>query len=339
MLSAATMAAVKPPVRLVSTMTGPVPCTSLGRTLMHEHVLWFGGPGLEDPGYAPIPDKLRAESVDFAVGLLNDAGKAGIHTLVDLTPHRPIDLYQQIARRTNVKIVPSTGFYRRAKIPPAWASIEDQKAMEDLMHREIVQGIEGTSVRAGIIKVASETAVLTDWEKKVFATAGRVQKALGTPIATHSGPLSAPEQHAVMLANGADPAKIVLGHMDVGTGSRPERLKALLPMLKAGSYFEVDTFGQDFYTPWADLTTFLRFFCDAGFGNRLMISIDSNWHWHDGAKIFEGGDPPVRDPNASRRTYAYMMTFVVPKLLAAGFSQAEIDTFLIENPQRFFCAV
>jgi len=339
MLSATAMAAAKPRIRMVSTMTGPVPCTSLGRTSMHEHILWFGGSRLEDASYAPIPDELRAESVDFAVRLLNDAGTAGIHTIVDLTPHRPIDLYQQIALRTTVKIVPSTGFYRRAKIPAAWASIEDERAMEDLMHREIVQGIGGTSVHAGIIKVASEGAPLTDWEKKVFRAAGRVQRATGTPVATHSGAKSALEQHAVLLENGADPRKIMLSHMDVGVLSRPEMLRALLPLLRSGSYFEVDTFGEDFYTPWSDLTTFLRFFCDAGFTNRLMISIDVNWHWEHGRKVFEGAEPPAQNPDASQRTYAYLMTFAVPRLLESGFSQTEIDTFLIGNPERYFCGV
>jgi len=336
MLSASAMAAAKPGRNLIPTMTGPVPCTSLGTTLIHEHVLGFAGPGLRHVGYTPIPEELRSESVDFAVRLLNDAAKAGINTVVDLTPHRPIDLYQQIARRTTVRIVPSTGFYRRAKIPASWASMEDEKAMEDRMHKEVVQGIDGTSIRAGIMKVASEGAPLTDWEKKVFRAAARVQKATGVPIATHSGSRSAPEQHALLLESGADPRKIMLSHIDVGTRGRTERLKALLPLLKEGSYFEVDTFGQDFYTPWPDLTTFLRFFCDAGFANRLMISIDCNWHWEHGVKVFEGAEPPARDPNASRRTYAYMMTFAVPRLLESGFSKTEIDTFLIDNPRRIF---
>ena len=62
---------------MVSTMTGLVRCDSLGTTLMHEHVLWFGGPRLEDPGYTPIPTDKRQESVDFAVSLLNAAARAG----------------------------------------------------------------------------------------------------------------------------------------------------------------------------------------------------------------------------------------------------------------------
>ena len=53
--------------------------------------------------------------------------------------------------------------------------------------------------------------------------------------------------------------------------------------------------------------------------------------------MFEGAEAPTRDPNASNRTYAYMMTDAVPKLLRSGFSKQEIDTFLIDNPRRFFC--
>jgi predicted metal-dependent phosphotriesterase family hydrolase len=49
---------------VVSTMTGPVPCGSLGTTLMHEHILWFGGPKLTDPGYTPIPEQRTGLEAD-----------------------------------------------------------------------------------------------------------------------------------------------------------------------------------------------------------------------------------------------------------------------------------
>jgi predicted metal-dependent phosphotriesterase family hydrolase len=32
-----------------------------------------------------------------------------------------------------------------------------------------------------------------------------------------------------------------------------------------------------------------------------------------------------------------LMTNVVPDLLKSGFSQKEIDTFMIDNPRRYFC--
>ncbi|MEP7108228.1 MAG: hypothetical protein ABI760_09595 [Ferruginibacter sp.] len=317
--------------KFIPTVTGKIASDKLGTTLMHEHILWFGGPGLENPNYEPIPGNLQTESVDFAVSLLNDAARVGIKTLVDLTPHRPIDLYEQIAKRTTVNIIASTGFYRRAKIPGWMADIEDEKQMEALMLKDITEGINRTKVRSGIIKVAQEGGSLTDWEKKVFRAAARVNKLTGVPVATHTG--NAVEQFNLLLKAGCDPNKIVLSHVDVGRKGKPGEL---ITIAKEGGYLEVDTFGQEFYTPWTELVSFLRSFCDAGLAGKVIISIDSNWHWENGKKIFEGSGPPNFDTNASNRTFAYMITDAVPRLLKSGFSMAEINTFLIDNPRTYF---
>jgi len=316
--------------KLVPTLTGQVASDKLGTTLMHEHILWFAGPMEENAGYSPIPDELLSETIDFAVSLLKDAARVGIDTIVDLTPFRPIDLYSQIAKRTSVKIIASTGFYRRSKIPKWLADMEDEKQMEERMLKEVTEGIDGTKIRAGIIKVAGDGG--TDWQKKVFRAAARVNKATGAPIATHSGG-DAFDQFSLFVKTGADPQKIFLSHVDVGRKGKPGDL---LTIVKEGGYLEADTFGQNFYTPWPELVSFLRSFCDAGFANKVIISIDSNWHWEEGKKIFEGAGPPNFDPNAANRTFAYMITDAVPMLLKSGFSKKEIDTFLVDNPYNYF---
>jgi len=322
----------------VPTMNGPRSCDSLGTTLMHEHLLFFSGPRLDNPGYAPIPDDLRSETIDFVVSLLSDASRVGIETIVDLTPYRPIDLYSQIASRSSVKIIASTGFYRRQKMPGHLADMDDEARMEEHLLKEVTEGIDGTKTRAGIIKIASEGTPLNDWEKKVFRAAARVQKSTGIPIATHDG-ASAREQFDFLVNAGANPRRLFLSHVDTGRRGRPrEKLAAeLISIAKEGTSLEVDTFGQEFYTPWADLVFYLRALCDAGCTNRIIISIDCNWHWADGKRVFEGSEAPYFDPNASKRTYAYMMTDAVPALLKSGFSRKEIDTFLVENPRSFFC--
>lgn len=317
--------------KVIPTVTGTVASNKLGTTLMHEHVLWFGGPGAENPNYNPIPNDLIQETFDYAVARLNDAARVGIDTIIDVTPHRPIDLYQQIASQTKVNIVVSTGFYRRSKSPSWRAAIEDEKQMEALMLKEVKEGIDNTKIRAGIIKVAEEGGESSEWEKKVFRSAARVSKATGVPIMTHTG--NALEQFNILTKAGADPQKIVLSHVDVGRKGNPGEL---LAMAKQGASFEVDTFGQDFYTPWPELVAFLRAFCDAGYANKVIISVDSNWHWEDGKKVFEGSGPPNFDPNAANRNFAYMITDAVPQLLKAGFSKKEIDTFLIDNPSSYF---
>jgi|WetSurMetagenome_2_1015567.scaffolds.fasta_scaffold184891_1 phosphotriesterase-related protein len=312
----------------VATLKGLVSAKRLGRTLMHEHIL-FGN----------IPAELRAASIDFAVKLLEAAAKAGIETLVDLTPFRDIQLYREVAARTKIKIVASTGFYLRNRVPAWMAEMDDEKQMEERMTREVVEGIDGSGIRAGMIKVAAGNTPYSDWEKKVYQAAARVQKALGTPIATHA--VDKPrEQFDLLVKAGANPKRLFFSHVETVAGwggrDRNQMLQEYLSIAREGGYLLFNNFGQNYYTPWDDMLFLMRAIFDQGHGNHLLISIDCNWEWKKEKIVFEAEDEPFLDPNASKRTYAYMMTDVVPAMLKAGFSKKEMDLLLIHNPRQFF---
>jgi len=315
----------------IPTLTGNIETDKLGITLIHEHLLFFNGAAPDDPGFQSIPDNLREESVNFVVEKLNDAARVGINTLVDVGPYRPIDLYEQIANRSKVRIIVSTGFYRQSKLPPWFADMKEESAMVDYMTKEVTEGIGNTKLRAGIIKVAQQHNPMSDWEIKVFSAAAKVQKKTGVHIVTHTG--NAVEQFDLLSKQGADPKRIYFSHVDVG---RKGKVGDLIKLLKAGSYLEVDTFAQSFYTPESLLVSFIRSVCDAGYAKQLFISIDSNWHWVNGQKKYEGSEAPHLDESASKRTFAYMITDAVPMLLKSGFSLDEIKTFLIDNPRDYF---
>ncbi|MBL7700341.1 MAG: hypothetical protein JNK79_19405 [Chitinophagaceae bacterium] len=315
----------------IPTLTGPLDPSKMGVTLMHEHLLFFNGAAPDDPGFQPIPDELRNESVDFVVKNLNDAARVGINTIVDVGPYRTIDLYEQIAKKTPVKIIVSTGFYRESKRPPWAVNMTDQNKMVDYMLKEIQHGIGETSIKAGIIKVAQQKSPMSEWEKKAFTAAAIVQKRTDCHIVTHTG--NAVEQYDLLTDSGADPKRIFFSHTDVG---RKGQVGALIKLLKGGSYLEVDTFGQSFYTAESLLVSFIRSVCDAGYAHRIFISIDSNWHWVNGEKKFEGSEAPHLDPTAQNRTFSYMITDAVPMLLKNGFSLKEIQMFLVDNPRNFF---
>ena len=150
-------------------------------------------------------------------------------------------------------------------------------------------------------------------------------------------------RRALLLVHpGAKPRRLMLGHTDTmlhGTRTCEQVRDVLISIARGGGYLEINTFGQEFYTQWPDLVYFLRPLCDAAFANRIIISVDCNWHWENGRKVFEGAGPSNFDPNADKRTYAYMMTDAVRMLVKSGFSRKEIDTFLVDNPRRFFCGV
>ena len=311
----------------VPTLTGDVNPEGLGTTLMHEHVL-FGN----------IPSNLREASVEIAVALLNDAAAAGVQTLVDVTPWRDIALYQEIAARTTVQIIASTGYYVREKMPEHLRNMTELQ-MEERMFKDVTEGIDNTRIRAGIIKIAANSISLNDFEMKVFRAAIRVQKATRVPIGTHAW-TGVREQFDFLLKNGADMNHINFSHIETKPGwvgkSRTQIAEMFLPMVQEGSYLLFNNFSCEFYTPWEDMVFLIRYFCDKGYADRIMISEDCNWEWKYGKQVFEAEE---EHPEAAKRTYAYMLTHEVPMMLESGFTRDEIDTFLVTNPRNYFTLV
>ena len=308
----------------VWTMKGPVAGDTLGTTLIHEHVL-----------FGMIPDDLRAASVEFAVKLLNDAARVGVETLVDLSPNRDIQLYQEIASKVPVRIIASTGSYVYSRMPKAIQNMNEDQMYERML-REVTEGIDGTQIRAGIIKVAAGKTPFTEWEQSAFRAAAKVQKKTRTPIATHA--IFEPRaQFDLLVKTGADPKRCFFSHIEAefGWAGRPLEQEAeyLLSIAKEGGYLLFNNFGFEFDTPWTDMVFLLRHLSDKGYANRILTSVDCNWEWKKGKVVFEASE---KHPETAKRTYAYMITDAVPAMLKAGFSAKEIQTFLVDHPRRFF---
>lgn len=309
----------------VPTLTGLVDCKKLGTTLVHEHIL-----------YGTTPGDKRTETVEFVTKLLADAAQVGIRTIVDLSPYRDIHLYQEIAKRSTVNLIVSAGFYLYGRTPKPLQEMSEPQ-MEERMRREVAEGIEDTKIRAGIIKVSGEKSPLTDWEKATFRAAARVQKTTGAPIGTHA--IFEPrEQFDLLVKSGADPTRVFLSHTEAEFAWKGKTVKQmaeyLLSIAREGGSMLFNNFGFEFDTPWPDLVYLIRYLCDKGFSNRVLISIDCNWEWKNGRIVFEAEEA---HPETAKRTYSYMMTDAMPALRKAGFSAGEIEVFLVANPRRFFC--
>ena len=197
-----------------------------------------------------------------------------------------------------------------------------QSQMTDRIVRELTDGIDTTGVRAGIIKVAANTPQMTDWEKQVFRAAAKAQLETGACIATHACSGSR-EQAQVLLEAGADLNRVFFSHVEAEFGwegrSLQEEVKYLEAIARQGGSLLFNNFGFEFDTPWPDLTYLLHYLCDAGLQEKILMSVDCNWTWNEEGKMeFEA----ERDhPEAARRTFAYMMTKVVPDLLEGGFTE------------------
>ena len=210
---------------LVQTVLGEIPGADLGITLMHEHVVPRAAiPSPPDkPVYAP-----RVSLEDNIRELQHAASTYGLRSVVDCTPRRsPAELEDvaRIAQATGLHIVVATGcmkeqYYHSARgtVSSFWAYLLGVDEIADVLVREIVAGINGTGVRAGIIKVGTSKERITPHEERVLRGAARAHLRTGCPITTHAtlGTMGQ-EQAEIFLQEGADPARIVIGHSDLNT--------------------------------------------------------------------------------------------------------------------------
>jgi phosphotriesterase-related protein len=204
----------------VQTIRGPVDSSRLGWTLSHEH-LTAGGPGMQS--FPWIYDEDDAVAANLAA--LRRAREAGIDSLIDLTPFdlgRQISLFEKIAEADpGVSIVCATGAYRW--VPMYFLRRPIDQVAEHFL-RELQDGIQGSSIRAGIIKVAWDQEYrLTDGPEgftvrsgleRVARAAARAAKAAGVPVSCHT--LAADELGTPLLDifedEGLDLRAVTIGH-------------------------------------------------------------------------------------------------------------------------------
>src|SRR5215467_4311689 len=101
----------------VETVRGPIESSTLGTTLMHEHVFVLDTEILQN-----YPEEWGSEDqrVADAVTRLNELKAKGVDTIVDLTViglGRYIPRICQIAQQTRINIIVATGIYTYHNAP------------------------------------------------------------------------------------------------------------------------------------------------------------------------------------------------------------------------------
>ncbi|MDR0718432.1 MAG: hypothetical protein LBF78_02260, partial [Treponema sp.] len=196
---------------LVNTVLGKVSADSLGKTLSHEHFV-YGSPGFE--GDCTLGrfnwDKALAGGLETAEKLK----KCGVKTVIDATTNdngrNPL-LYKEISEKSGLQIICTTGYYFEGGGSPPYfrrwlRSGGGEEAIYEMFMTEISDGIAGTGIKPGVIKVASSKDVITDYETAFFKAAAKVQRETDIPIITHTqnGTMGV-EQAKLLLSEGANP--------------------------------------------------------------------------------------------------------------------------------------
>ncbi len=304
-------------MNMIRTVTGDIAPGEAGRTYMHEHLLWSP----PEPFAGQDPD-LGLDSVDAALKEVGAFGQAGGSTLVEMTTpelkRNPAAL-RAISTQTGVHIVAATGYNKGKFSDPAVAdlSVDDIAAM---MIRDVGEGMDGTGIRAGVIKASTSRDHATDGERKVIAAAGIAHRATGAPVSTHTeAGTFAREQVAMLRAAGVPPERMLIGHLDRNLD--PDLHLALAGM---GVYLGFDQIGKEKYAPDRERIAMIERLVEAGHGRQIMLSGDmarkSNW-----PSSGFGYGPGL----------TYILWRFVPWMLKSGIPREAVEWMLVDNPAVF----
>ena len=317
----------------VQTVLGPLDASALGFTLPHEHI-------------ADAPDVLkrwpkawggRAGLVARAVDRLKLIQAAGISTVVDLTTYdvgRDIRFLEEVSRKSGVNVIASTG--QRFFPPPSPHVSMPARTIAGLAEyfiKEIDRGIDGTGIKAGVIKIGITTNRLTALEEVGLRAAARASKATGVSIRIHtdSAHRAGESDAAILEHEGVNPAKVSFDHSD-DSGE----MDYFLGLVRRGYFLSMDHvhrgLTQDVKPSFERRAECIKLLVDAGFANKLFLSSDTEF----GGALLPEKTRDWRENLDPGEGMLFGTRKLIPRLIELGVSDQQIRVMTVENPKVFF---
>lgn len=295
----------------IHTVLGIIPPSSLGPTLMHEHVLCDFYRITGNPDHILNDEALAVEELGWlkAVG-----GVALVEcTTVDLGRNGPG--LRRIARCTGLHIVMGTGWYRQPYYPPEIDRLTVE-ALAGLMVADLREG-SAEAVPAGIIgEIGAHADYLTAQEERVLRAAARAQRLTGAPITTHASmyPVGL-RQLEVLREEGVDPRRVIIGHCDTYLDAAYHRA-----ILETGAYVQSDTIGRRHINP------------DERRADALVALLREGW----APQLLLSGDRCYRSDLHAFGGAGYDVVFgpFFELLRARGVGEDDLVMMAVENPRR-----
>lgn len=300
----------------VVTVRGPIAPADLGTTLSHDHVLidsfalWGGYEWILDDEAVAIAE-LKA---------YRGAGGGAIADPTNIGIGRDPAGLRRVSEASDVHILMGAGWYRERAYPD-YISEEMPDALADRLVRELVDGVEGTDIRAGFIgEIGTERGSISPAQERVFRAAARAHARTGCPILTHTthfGELGI-EQLDLLAEEGVDAKNVIISHLGDRIGIHWWRALA-----ERGAFLNIDNLAFiSGYAPLEVRADNVAAFIAEGFIDQLMLSNDICRV--DQLQTFGGPG------------YGNVIENFYPMLRERGVSDEQIEVMTVANPARAF---
>lgn len=312
----------------IETVTGWVEAGQLGSTLVHEHVVCGSAGVVRSQGTLSGGfDALVARGTAALSAALAD----GVQTIVDATPFdlgRDVDLLAEVSRRSGVLVIAATGHWL---FPTPLMMNRTVGELAEQFIADLATGADGTTIRCGVIKVASEEEI-TPFEARVIDAAAIAHRVTGAPIITHAKAARriGESQAALFERLGVDPSRVVIGHAD-----DTYDIDYLTGLADRGFLIGMDRIPNGALAEYGGQTVegrieMIRRLVQLGYGDRVVVAHDDPiW-----AGVLSAEDQ-ARHVDSNPYGISFIARVVLPALAQLGVTGEAIRRITVDNPARW----
>jgi phosphotriesterase-related protein len=303
---------------IIMTVKGPVPVGKMGISLVHEHILvdFIGADSVN------INKWDRSQVIEQLLPYLKQIKDLGCQTFVDCTPEflgRDPLLLKSLSDSSDLNIITNTGYYgaNNNKFIPRYAFMETAEQLATRWITEWKDGIDGSGIKPGFIKIGVDNGSLSEMHKKLITAAAITHLKTGLVIASHTGPaIPAFEQLAILQDKKVSPEAFIWVHAQVEENPA-NHIKAA----RSGAWISFDGLNNNNIQHYIKLIKNMK---ENSLLNKVLLSQDSGWY------------DPEKANGGEIRGYTVLFEKLIPLLREENFSNVEIDQLLVVNPARAF---
>jgi len=308
---------------------GSQPSSSMGFTITHEHLFADLRPYSEQLKN-PLSLNLN-EVVATVLPHLTEIQKLGCKTFIDCTAvgvGRNPPLLKALAKASGMQIVTTTGAYlsNDSQFKPDYFDAMTAEALAEKWLGEWHEGIDGTGIKPGMIKIGVSGGSLTNDENKLVKAAILTHKKSGMVIGCHVGPWrevkpgvngkSAMEQIKLLKDAGVSTKRWIWIHAQNEVDFQFHQ-----QALAQGAWISYDGYRPEQTQHYLELITRIK---AEGYLQSLLVSQDSGWY-------------TATEPNGGKfNSFAPLMTDLLPALKDRGFTSDELTQIFTRNPAEAF---